>query len=344
MADISDNPNIISQAGDYNLNTVKILSYRKNEEEGRMYEMDIKQITTNIELTEDIFSGFIHGSLLVYDSQDVRSVLPITGLEKLELSFNTPGLPGVNAVRDEGHPYHIYKIEGAQQDKTNPRAQYYQIYFCSKEMYFNSFNRISQAFSGPVEEGVQKILHSKDGLNSKKRFIFEPTKTNTKYVIPNLKPFDAIKLMGNNATSGSYNNTGYVFYEATNGFFFRSIESMLALGGSIARPAAFKYNYQITNTSSNDVENDLLNVIRYEFKRPANVLFNLNEGMIASRMITHDTFNKTISETNFDYLDSYGKFFHTEHEDGFKAKRKSVYLLLILKTQKKTLLNNIWPS
>tara|TARA_B110000211_G_scaffold182514_1_gene206680 strand:- start:238 stop:1719 length:1482 start_codon:yes stop_codon:yes gene_type:complete len=324
MADISDNPNIISQAGDYNLNTVKILSYRKNEEEGRMYEMDIKQITTNIELTEDIFSGFIHGSLLVYDSQDVRSVLPITGLEKLELSFNTPGLPGVNAVRDEGHPYHIYKIEGAQQDKTNPRAQYYQIYFCSKEMYFNSFNRISQAFSGPVEEGVQKILHSKDGLNSKKRFIFEPTKTNTKYVIPNLKPFDAIKLMGNNATSGSYNNTGYVFYEATNGFFFRSIESMLALGGSVARPAAFKYNYQITNTSSNDVENDLLNVIRYEFKRPANVLFNLNEGMIASRMITHDTFNKTISETNFDYLDSYGKFFHTEHEDGFKAKRKSV--------------------
>ena len=59
----------------------------------------------------------------------------VTGLEKLELSFNTPGLPGVNAVRDEGHPYHIYKIEGAQQDKTNPRAQYYQIYFCSMVNY-----------------------------------------------------------------------------------------------------------------------------------------------------------------------------------------------------------------
>ena len=51
--------------------------------------------------------------------------------------------------------------------------------------------------------------------------------------------------MGQDAISGSYNNAGYVFYEATNGFFFRSIESMLALGGAIAKPASFKYNYQI---------------------------------------------------------------------------------------------------
>lgn len=324
MADIQDNPNIITQAGDYNLNTIKILSYRKSDSEGRMYEIDIKPITMNIELTEDIFSGFIHGSILVYDSQDVRSILPITGLEKLELSFNTPGLPGVNAVRDEGHPYYIYKIEGAQQDKTNPRAQYYQIYFCSKEMYFNSFNRISKAFAGPIEEGVQKILHDKDGLNSKKKFIFEPTKTNTKFVIPNLKPFDAIKLMSNSAVSGAYNNAGYVFYEATNGFFFRSVESMLALGGAIARPAVFRYNYQITNTSDADVENDLKNVIRYEFLRPANVLYNLNEGMIASKLLTVDNFYKTITENNFDYLNSYDQYFHTEHDQGFKSKSKGL--------------------
>jgi hypothetical protein len=54
------------------------------------------------------------------------------------------------------------------------------------------------------------------------------------------------------------------------------------------------------------------------------MIFNLNEGMIASKMITHDSFNKTITETNFDYLNSYSKYFHTEHEDGFKAKRKGV--------------------
>src|SRR5210317_319402 len=132
-----DNPNVLTQAGKYSLNKVRIISYRKNDEEGVNYEMDIKPITMTVELTEDIFSGFISGSITVKDSQDVRSVLPITGLERLELSFNTPGMPGYHAVRDEGHPYYIYKIDGAKQDPTNPRAQFYIIHFCSSEMQFH---------------------------------------------------------------------------------------------------------------------------------------------------------------------------------------------------------------
>jgi len=324
MSDLRNNPNIIENAGDFNLNKVRILSYRKNEEEGTLYEMDIQPITVTIELTEDIFTGFMQGSIIVYDSQDVRSILPITGLEKLELSFNTPGVAGVHAVREEGHPFHIYKIEGAIQDKTNPRSQYYQIFFCSKEMFYNSFNRISQAYAGPIEDGVEKILRAKDGLNSKKQFIYEPTKTNTKFVIPNLKPLNAITLMGQSAISGLYNNAGYLFYETSQGFHFRSVESMLALGGASARPTSFKYSYQITNTQTKDVENDLSNIIGYNFERPANMLYNLNEGMIASKLITHDAFNKKIEETNFDYLKSFGNYFHTEHEDGAKAVLKSL--------------------
>src|SRR5210317_2100304 len=159
-----DSLNVIPKVGKYNLTKVRIISYRKNDEEGVMYEMDIKPIVETIELTEDIFTGFISGSVTVKDSQDVRSVLPITGLERLELSFNTPGMPGYHAVRDEGHPYYIYKIDGAKQDPTNPRAQFYIIHFCSSEMYFNSFNRLSRAYTGPIEEGVQNILHSKEGL------------------------------------------------------------------------------------------------------------------------------------------------------------------------------------
>ena len=319
-----DSPNVITQAGKYNLNKVRIISYRKNDAEGVNYEMDIKPITLTIELTEDIFTGFINGRIAVKDSQDVRSVLPITGLERLELSFNTPGMPGYHAVRDEGHPYYIYKIDGAKQDPTNPRAQFYIIHFCSSEMYFNSFNRLSRAYTGPIEEGVQNILHSKEGLRSDKKFVFEPTRSNTKYVIPNLKPFDAIKLMSRDAISSNYENAGYLFYETGQTFAYRSVESMLGLGGSIARPAVLKYNYQIANLSKTDVQNDLTSVKRYEFKRPVDLLFNLNEGMFASKLIKNDLYNKTITEHNFDYLSNFGKHFHTEHENGDKAKFKGV--------------------
>ena len=110
MPDQSDNPNVIHQPGDYNLETVNIISYRKNDEEGILYEYNIKPIVLSVELTEDIFSGFMSGNIIINDAQDIRSVLPITGLERLELAFSTPGMKGIRALRDEGHPFHIYKI------------------------------------------------------------------------------------------------------------------------------------------------------------------------------------------------------------------------------------------
>ena len=322
MTNQIDNPNVIHQPGDYNLETVNIISYRKNDAEGILYEYNIKPIVISVELTEDIFTGFMSGNIIIKDAQDIRSVLPITGLEKLELAFSTPGMKGVRALRDEGHPFHIYKIEGMIIDSTNPKAQFYNLYFCSKEMVYNSFNRISQAYAGPIEEGVEKILRDNDGMNSKKPFLYEPTKTNTKLVIPNLKPLNAINLMSQSAISGLYNNAGYLFYETPTGFHFRSVESMLALGGAIARPASFKYRYQLASTQESDTEKGLSAVIQYHFQRPANTLFNLNEGMIASKLIAHDSFHKTIQEFDFDYHESFGKYFHTEHDDGNKADLK----------------------
>ena len=40
-------------------------------------------------ITDDIFSNNIMGSVTVYDSQDIRTLLPITGLERLSFKFNT---------------------------------------------------------------------------------------------------------------------------------------------------------------------------------------------------------------------------------------------------------------
>jgi len=225
----SNNPNLLEQAGDYNLEVVKIISYRRNDDEGTQYEMDIKPIVQGIELKEDIFSNVITGQVMVYDAQDVRTILPITGLEKLELKFSTPGMPGINATREDGFPFQIYKIENVKADKDNPRAQLYNIYFCSAEMYYNSFNRVSQAYSGPIEHAVDDILRKKEYLNSTKFLTYEPTKTNTKLVIPNTKPLNAISFLASQSISQRYKNAGYLFYETANGFNFRSVESLLAV-------------------------------------------------------------------------------------------------------------------
>ena len=315
----------IEQAGDYSLDIVEIISYRRHGGESTPYKMDIRPITLNVELTEDILTNTLVGAITVYDTQDVRTMLPITGLEKLNLRFSTPGINGVNAVEEEGHPFQIYKIDEVRVDINNPRGQLYKIYFCSQEMYYSSFNRISQAFSGPIEDAVEKIFRQKDYLNSKKQLYFEPTRTNTKIVIPNLRPLNAINMLCDYAQAANYKNAGYLFYETPDGFFFRSIESMLALGGAKARPSKWKFFYQVSNVRSGDtrdVMDDMRNVIKYDFVRPVDTLKQLRDGAYGNRMIRHDAFNKTFITTDFDYANSFGDFFHTEHSDGDKANDK----------------------
>ena len=85
---------ILKKAGEYNLEQVELISYRNHGEEGGVITMDIKPITIQVELLEDLSQHFLSGAITVYDTQDVRTVLPITGLERLKLKFNTPGMPG----------------------------------------------------------------------------------------------------------------------------------------------------------------------------------------------------------------------------------------------------------
>ena len=101
----------LTSAGDYNLSQIELISYRIHGDEKKPYRIDLKPITLAVELTEDLFQHTLVGTITVYDTQDIRTVLPITGLEKLNLKFNTQGLTGVNAVEGEGHAFQVYKID-----------------------------------------------------------------------------------------------------------------------------------------------------------------------------------------------------------------------------------------
>ena len=219
--------NKIKQAGEYTLDKVELISYRRHQGEQTPHKVNIKPITLNVELTEDIYSNTMVGAITVYDMQDIRTVLPITGMEKLNLVFSTPGIEGVNATEEDGYPFQIYKIDEVRQDTGNAtgRGQFYKIFFCSSEMYFSSINRISKAYSGPIEDAVEDIFRDKTKLNSKKQFYFEPTSTNAKYVIPNLRPLNAINFLSSYAKSANYKNAGYLFFETPEGYHFRSVES-----------------------------------------------------------------------------------------------------------------------
>ena len=307
---------ILDKVGKYNLSTLDIISYQQQKDESAPKVMDIKGITDVIQIHEDILRHTIYGSVVVYDTQDIRSILPLTGLERLSLKVNTPGLPGYDFTEDNGTPFHIYKVDKITKIERKDNAQYYQLFFCSPEMINSQLDTVSRAYAGPIENAVNDILKNK--LKSKKPFFFENTATNAKYVIPSLKPLKAINFLANQCVSGKYNNAGYMFYETSKGFHFRSIESMLAMGGAIARPTRWNYQTQIQmiqDTPKDEVKNierRMQAVIKYDFSKAADTLSNIIDGMYANRLVVHDAFNKTIKTHDFNYLKNFEKGFHTE--------------------------------
>ena len=322
----------IQNSEDFSLSVAEIISYRMADgAPGRQQPItiDIKNIILKITLDENIYEHTMVGKLQIYDSVDVRTILPITGLERLNLKFNTPGLNGVNAVANEGHPFHIYKIQSVYQDRESIRSQLYDIFFCSRESYFNNMRKVSKAYEGPVELGVEDIFTNKRYLNSTKQLYIEPTKYNTKIVIPNLKPFSAIRMFCARAVSKQYENAGFLFYETTDGYHFRSYESMFAMAGAIARPTKWRYRPQIKNirnprTGVEEPVKDMHGVNNWGLDRPVDVLASLNSGGYANKSIEYDSFYKTINITNYNYEKDFPKHFHTEHDgDGHKSDDKT---------------------
>ena len=308
--------NILDRPGKYNLSELNIISYQQVDNQPRF--IDIKGITLTLSITEDIFSNNIMGSIIVYDTQDIRTMLPITGLERLSIKLNTPGLPGYDMSEKTGVPFQIYKVDSVRKDEQSDVGQFYKIYFCSPEMYYNQIASVSKAYAGPIENAVIDILRQKKYLNSTKPFFFEQTATNAKYVIPSLKPYQAIKYLSKQALSGKYNNAGYLFYENAKGFHFRSLGSLLALGGARARPTVWNYMTQLTNVQDGnkpevkDIQRRLQTILKYEIGKPVDTLNNMLDGMYANKLVVHDAFNKTIKTHNFNYKDNYEKEFHTE--------------------------------
>ena len=102
---------ILDKVGKYNLQELSIISYSQDKEESKPKFIDIKGITLTLSITEDIFNNNLSGHVVVYDMQDVRTIFPLTGLERLSLKLNTPGLPGYDMSEDTGIPYSFVRLK-----------------------------------------------------------------------------------------------------------------------------------------------------------------------------------------------------------------------------------------
>ena len=97
-----------------------------------------------------------------------------------------------------------------------------------------------------MDEAVNSIFKDLNILTSKKKLFFQKTRNQDKVVIPNITPIDAIKMLAKRSLPSNLTDTGgagYLFYETTKGFHFRSWESLCVTknGEQVKPKQKFRY-------------------------------------------------------------------------------------------------------
>ena len=115
----SQHPDTYDFAGDYNLNGIVLQAHDGTG--GRFGEggVNIQSLVQELNIYEGIEQAAVYGTLVVVDSLNLISNLPIQGTERLMFKLSTPGTSKlehiIDASEESGHPFHVYKISNKQQ-------------------------------------------------------------------------------------------------------------------------------------------------------------------------------------------------------------------------------------
>lgn len=292
-------------AGEFLVEECKIVSTT-----GEIY--DIMEIVEEINVFENIYTATISGDIVIKDTTNIVRNFPIIGEERLILKIQTPqSSPKPETTIDYTlSPLIIYKINS--QFSSGETAQVVSLQFGSIEGFRNQTSRVSQSFSGIPSTIVEKILRDENYLRSKKTFYYEPTANNAKMVFPNIRPFKCIKHLSNISNSTLNNSSpSYLFYETTKGYHFRTYDSMCKEEPKFY----FKENIggQLDEKGVGNVQLELDTLVNYQRVSSKDTVKNLNSGMISSKLITHDVYNKRLDLYKYDYLSNFDRDIHPDN-------------------------------
>ncbi len=315
MSQLTYDENNLQYAGEFRISEIAIFNVYGNV-------AGIATASAELSIYEDIEQNFITGNLTFVDTEDLVNKLPILGQEYLEFKVRTP----LKSTYGEGEydftntRMAVYKCT---KERLNSNTQQVSLDFISTEAIKDSNTKISRAFDGPYDDAVAKTFKNTWGLNSKKKFYVQPTQGNFKFVAPNTRPTDVMNMIASRAVPKTSIAPGYFFYENGQGFHFRSIDSFFFMAkseGLAPHPEMFEYfadseTARGLNNPRDNPMSQMRTVKSFKVLPQNDLITGQRTGTYASKLITHDQYNKTFKEHEYNYIDDYIRTPHLEKDD-----------------------------
>ena len=279
----------IQGPGDYDLGQVAILGSSNNI-------INITEQVQELNIFQSLDSPFMSGNLLVNDASGVGSIAPILGQERLLFTLKTPSRYPIDF--DSFHAV-IYNVDKRFQGAN--RAQIFLLSFTTLENYRNTRTKVSKYFKGNPSTISQSILQDEKYLATKKRLFIDHTINIKNYVAPNIRPYQVINFMKQEAMTDK-SEPHFVFFENPRGIHFRSFDSLLGDGGTVSTPTVQSYKLQPPAGQEQNVEESLSTILSWEVEESSNTFFAGRAGMFASTLTCHDVYNKNIEKFEYNYI------------------------------------------
>jgi hypothetical protein len=270
-----------------------------------------------IQIFEDIFSPFISGNIVFYDSLDLTSLFPFTGEETVRIKVHTPSFEGKNRVIDQ--TFYIYKL--SDRETVNQSTVIYRLHFISMEAIVDLNKKMSQCFEGRCSDIVKNIVQKGYGLQSDKQANIESTPNGIKFISNYWSPVRAINYVADRSVNLK-NSPTYLFFENRNGLNFISLDTLYKA------PALYNFtqgnksrDFRDDGSSVVDMDNDMNNILDISVPEGFDYMTGILDGMYASRQISFDPVTKKYTVKNFDMLSDFRK---NNHLNDFPITSKKV--------------------
>jgi hypothetical protein len=286
----------INFATDYKLISLNFLSSGSN--------FDMRPSMIELCYSEDIFSSVISGYLYLLDSQGWIEKFQTSGNEFLVMKFgknNDPKYAITKTVR-------VYKV--TKRDARNEgNTETYSFYFCSEELLLSEQYKINKSYPNTdITTIVKDILTNKNlkmNVDANRLSTFQQTYGYYSFIIPNLKPFDAINWLSTYAQTNLSPGADFLFFENKDGFNFVSLQTLYNTS-SLGRFTFAPKNLSLKDKEGS-LDNQLHNVMTFEILDSYDKLESINSGMFANNLLSVDILTRNYKNTSFSYEDYISK-------------------------------------
>lgn len=270
-------------AGEVTINTVSMYTQKG--------VLNMTEHVQSLIIQESILSPGITAELIVWDTMNIAGMLPILGSEKLYIEFTTPGRKTAK--------YDLrLAIMSEAEIAPNMRTKSYRLMAVSPEAVTNKARRVTKAYKTNVSNMVEDILTSH--LHTKKKVDVQQTRGIQTVIIPDIRPFQAIKMLRHRSTSSTDKSSSYVFFENQEGFHFKTLEKLFK---DIQIDDREFYNDPSSNI---DIKKPIFrNIIDYSIPNQFDIMHRLDKGGLAKEIQKFDykTLEYTKSISSFEAAD-----------------------------------------